>query len=281
MLAVIYLLFNEAYLSSAGDRSYDRDLADDAEFLAALLHRLMPTEPEVAGLLALIRLHQARVAARFDDRGGIIQLPHQDRCRWDHAAIEDAGKLIARAAQRRPGPYQLQAAIVACHAEAKRWEDTDWPQMYVLYTMLLGLQPSPITRLHRAIAPDAVAEMLAERGNPTTGPLFLTPTGTPIYHMYVYRLVKRLARAAGLPAADRLTPHALRHAAITLYLLRTNGNVRGAQLFAGHARPETTMRYDRARRTLSEHGSYDLAGRFGTRTRPGTGSGDRRGMPGP
>jgi integrase len=126
------------------------------------------------------------------------------------------------------------------------------------------------------VVADAVAEMLAERGNPTTGPLFVTPTGAPIYHMYVYRLVRRLARAAGLPAADRLTPHALRHAAITLYLQRTNGNVRGAQLFAGHARPETTMRYDRARRTLSEHGSYDLAGRFGTRTRPGADAGDRR-----
>jgi integrase len=87
--------------------------------------------------------------------------------------------------------------------------------------------------------------------------------------MYVYRLVRRLARHAGLPTADRLTPHALRHAAITLYLQQTNGNVRGAQLFAGHARPETTMRYDRARRGLSEHGSYVLAGRFGTSSRQG------------
>jgi integrase/recombinase XerD len=117
------------------------------------------------------------------------------------------------------------------------------------------------------VVADALDEMLAERGNPATGPLFLTPTGRPIYHMYVYRLVRRLARAADLAVADRLTPHALRHAAITLYLTQTNGNVRGAQLFAGHARPETTMRYDRARRGLSDHGSYALAGRFGTRTR--------------
>jgi integrase len=130
------------------------------------------------------------------------------------------------------------------------------------------------------VVADAVAEMLAERGNPTEGPLFLTPAGTAIYHMYVYRVVRRLARAAGLPAADRLTSHALRHAVITLYLERTNGNVRGAQQFAGHARPETTMRYDRARRTLSEHGSYDLAGRFGTRTRPGTGARAARWRPG-
>jgi len=118
------------------------------------------------------------------------------------------------------------------------------------------------------VVAEAVAEMLTERGNPTEGPLFLTPTGRPIYHMYVYRLVRRLARAAGLPQADRITPHGLRHAAITLYLDRTNGNVRGAQLFAGHARPETTMRYDRARRGLSDHGAYVLAGRFGTRTPP-------------
>jgi predicted RNA polymerase sigma factor len=118
-----------------------------------MLHHLMPTEPEVVGLLALVQLHQARAAARFDPDGGIIQLQHQDRSRWDHDAIADAGRLIARAAAlKRPGPYQLQAAIVACHAEAKRWEDTDWTQIVVLYDMLLYLAPSPVTRLHRGIA---------------------------------------------------------------------------------------------------------------------------------
>ena len=118
-----------------------------------MLHHLMPTEPEVAGLLALIRLHRARAAARFDLNGDIIQLPHQDRSGWNHDAIADAGQLIARAAaHKRPGPYQLQAAIVACHAEAKRWEDTDWAQITVLYDMLLYLAPSPVTRLHRAVA---------------------------------------------------------------------------------------------------------------------------------
>ncbi len=110
----------------------------------------------------------------------------------------------------------------------------------------------------------AVDRMLTERGNPAGGPLFLTPRGQPVYHMYVYRLVRRLARRAGLPMAERITPHALRHAAITLYLEQTNGNVRAAQLFAGHARPDTTMRYDRARRGLSDHGAYHLAARFGT-----------------
>jgi RNA polymerase sigma factor (sigma-70 family) len=153
VLAVIYLLFNEGYLSSAGAQAQSRDLTDNAEFLAAMLHTLMPTEPEVAGLLALIRLHRARAAARFDRNGDIIQLPHQDRSRWNHDAIADAGQLIARAAaHKRPGPYQIQAAIVACHAEAKRWEDTDWAQIVVLYDILLHLAPSPVTRLHRAVA---------------------------------------------------------------------------------------------------------------------------------
>lgn len=152
VLAVIYLLFNEGYLSTS-DHAQSRDLVEDAEWLARLLHRLMPTEPEVAGLLALIRLHRARVAARFDGGGGLVLLQDQDRDQWDRAAIDDATRLLVRAAaQHRPGPYQLQAAIVACHAEAPRWEDTDWEQIVVLYDMLLHLAPSPVTRLHRAIA---------------------------------------------------------------------------------------------------------------------------------
>jgi RNA polymerase sigma factor (sigma-70 family) len=152
VLAVIYLLFNEGYLSTA-ERAQSRDLVDDAEWLATLLHKLMPTEPEVAGLLALIQLHRARAAARFDVEGHLVLLEHQDRSQWDREAIAEAARLLTRAAKmRRPGRYQLQAAIVACHAEAERWEDTDWEQIVVLYDMLLHLAPSPVTRLHRAIA---------------------------------------------------------------------------------------------------------------------------------
>jgi RNA polymerase sigma factor (sigma-70 family) len=152
VLAVIYLLLNEGYLSTA-DRVESRDLVEEAEWLATLLHQLMPTEPEVAGLLALIRLHRARVDARFDPSGAIVLLEHQDRSRWNREAIADANRLLERAArQRRPGPYQLQAAIVACHTQAERWADTDWEQILLLYDMLLHLAPSPITRLHRAIA---------------------------------------------------------------------------------------------------------------------------------
>ncbi|MDX6342297.1 MAG: hypothetical protein QOH87_2435 [Trebonia sp.] len=152
VLTVIYLLFNEGYLATAGPPQ-SRDLTEDAEWLTGLLHQLMPTEPEVAGLLALIRLHRARAAARFGADGSLVLLRDQDRSLWDRQAIADAVRLLTRAARRRrPGPYQLQAAIVACHAEAERWEDTDWEQIVLLYDMLLHLAPSPVTRLHRAIA---------------------------------------------------------------------------------------------------------------------------------
>jgi RNA polymerase sigma-70 factor (ECF subfamily) len=152
LLAVIYLLFNEGYLSTS-EQVQSRDLVEDAQWLARLLNQLMPTEPEVAGLLALIQLQRARVSARFDSNGGLVLLRDQDRSQWDRPAIAAATSLLVHAAaQRRPGPYQLQAAIVACHAEADRWEDTDWEQIVVLYDMLLHLAPSPVTRLHRAIA---------------------------------------------------------------------------------------------------------------------------------
>ncbi|TDC80774.1 sigma-70 family RNA polymerase sigma factor [Actinomadura sp. 7K507] len=153
VLAVIYLLFNEGYLSSAGERPHAPDLVDDAEWLTAQLAWLMPRRPEILGLLALIRLHRARAPARFDTGGGLILLSGQDRDLWDHGAITEATQLLERAAAlRRPGPYQLQAAIVACHAEAPTWAETDWPQIVVLYDMLLAMSPGPVHRLQRAIA---------------------------------------------------------------------------------------------------------------------------------
>lgn len=152
VLAVVYLLLNEGYLCTA-DQAEARDLVDDAEWLAKQLHELMPTEPEVAGLLALIRLHQARADARFDSDGNIVSLELQDRSRWKRDKILQAIQLLEHAArQHRVGQYQLQAAIVACHAEARSWESTDWEQIVVLYDMLLHLEPSSLTRLHRAIA---------------------------------------------------------------------------------------------------------------------------------
>ncbi len=153
VLAVIYLMFNEGYLSSAGDTPHRRDLTDDAEWLAGLLARLMPAEPEVLGLLALIRLHRARAATRFDAEGRMVLLRDQNRARWQMTEIAAAADLVVRAARlRSPGPYQIQAAIVACHAEAASWETTDWPQILLLYDALLRHLPSPVIRLHRAVA---------------------------------------------------------------------------------------------------------------------------------
>jgi hypothetical protein len=153
VLSVIYLLFNEGYLTSSGDEPQRRDLTEGAEWLASMLATLMPTEPEVLGLLALIRLHRARAKARFDSEGQLVLLAGQDRALWDHAAIAEAADLVVRAARmRKPGPYQLQAAIVACHAEARSWQDTDWAQILLPYDALLAHLPSPVVALHRAIA---------------------------------------------------------------------------------------------------------------------------------
>jgi RNA polymerase sigma-70 factor (ECF subfamily) len=202
VLTVIYLLFNEGYLSSGGDAAQSRDLVEDAEWLARLLDQLMPSEPEVAGLLALIRLHRARAAARFDAQGNLVLLPDQDRVLWNHDEITAATQLLARAARhRRPGPYQLQAAIVACHAEAPTWADTDWPQIVTLYDLLLQCAPSPVSRLHRAIAlryvlgPErALAELVTLEG---------ALDRYHLYHASRAELLRALGRPEQARAADR------------------------------------------------------------------------------
>ncbi|TMF90250.1 MAG: sigma-70 family RNA polymerase sigma factor [Chloroflexi bacterium] len=153
VLAVLYLMFNEGYLATAGTRASRRDLAEDAAWLAGLMVRLMPEEPEALGLLALMRFHLARVETRFDESGGLTLLQDQDRSRWDRERIASGISLLKRAAVlRRPGPYQLQAAIAACHAEAPSWQHTDWRQIIALYDSLLALTPSPVVQLNRAIA---------------------------------------------------------------------------------------------------------------------------------
>ncbi len=153
VLAVLYLMFNEGYLATAGDRASRRDLAEDAAWLAGLMVRLMPEEPEALGLLALMRLHLARADSRFDEYGDLVLLEDQDRSRWDQQRISSAMVVLDRAAAlRRSGPYQLQAAIAACHAEARSWVETDWRQIVALYDVLLELMPSPVVRLNRAIA---------------------------------------------------------------------------------------------------------------------------------
>jgi RNA polymerase sigma factor (sigma-70 family) len=158
VLTVVYLVFNEGYLASAGREPARRDLAAQAVTLTRLLHRLMPREPEVLGLLALLLLHESRAATRFDGWGRLVRLAEQDRTRWDRALISEAVRLLDRAlASREAGPYQVQAAIAALHAEAPDYERTDWAQIRLLYDRLQALTPSPVILLNRAVATRYVA----------------------------------------------------------------------------------------------------------------------------
>jgi RNA polymerase sigma-70 factor (ECF subfamily) len=153
VLAVVYLVFNEGYLASAGREPARRDLAAQAVALTRLLHRLMPREPEVLGLLALLLLHESRAATRFDGWGRLIRLADQDRARWDAPLITEATQLLDRALLLRgPGPYQVQAAIAALHAAAPDYTRTDWLQIRLLYDRLQALTPSPVVLLNRAVA---------------------------------------------------------------------------------------------------------------------------------
>lgn len=152
VLAVLYLVFNEGY-SATDERLVREDLCTEAIRLARLVLELLPERPEVEGLLALMLLHDARRAARSGPEGELMTLERQDRDLWDREAIAEGLELVERALGRGAiGPYQLQAAIAALHAEAKRPEQTDWPQIAALYTLLLRLQPTPVVELNRAVA---------------------------------------------------------------------------------------------------------------------------------
>ncbi|SCW53278.1 RNA polymerase sigma-70 factor, ECF subfamily [Rhizobium mongolense subsp. loessense] len=149
---MIYLIFNEGY--SQGDPKREAAaFSDEAIRLGRLLLRIFPGEPEIMGLLALMLLQISRRDARFDANGELVLLEDQDRSRWNHALINEALNLLDKAIRhRRPGPYQLQAAIAAIHSRAKRAEDTDWEEIDLLYSVLERLQPSPVVTLNRAVA---------------------------------------------------------------------------------------------------------------------------------
>jgi RNA polymerase sigma factor (sigma-70 family) len=153
VLQVLYLIFNEGYAATAGEHLQRVDLTTEAIRLARLLHRLMPDEPEVTGVLALMLLSDARRPARSTATGDLVTMQHQQRDRWDGALTAEGTALITTAMQRRQvGPYQLQAAIAALHNGAPSYAETDWPQIATLYAWLERLTPTPPVRLSRAVA---------------------------------------------------------------------------------------------------------------------------------
>ena len=174
--AMVYLVFNEGYSASGGNVAMRLPLCDEAIRLARLLLRLFQTEPEIMGLTALLLLQHARSAARFDANGEVVLLEDQDRGLWNQKMITEGLALIDKAMRhRRPGPYQIQAAIAALHARAKKPEETDWAQIDLLYQGLESFQPSPVITLNRAVAvsktrgPAAALEMIEPLGSKLSG----------------------------------------------------------------------------------------------------------------
>jgi RNA polymerase sigma factor (sigma-70 family) len=199
VLTSVYVMFNEGYLSAGPAASERADLADDADWLASLLVDLLPDEPEVRGLLALIRLHQARRRARFDPDGELILLQDQDRSLWDRAAIDQALAILNAALRMgQPGFYQAQAAIAGCHATSRSWEETDWNLIVTLYDELISITDSPIAALNRAIA-------VQHRDGPAVALAALDPMAGRLgaYHLY-HAARAQVLRALGRPseAAD-------------------------------------------------------------------------------
>jgi RNA polymerase sigma-70 factor (ECF subfamily) len=194
VLAVVYLVFNEGYVATTGDDLVRSELCSEAIRLARLLAELMPDEPEVTGLLALLLLTESRRAARTEADGSMVRLPDQDRSLWDEDLIAE-GQDLVRACLRRnqPGPYQIQAAINAVHSDARTAADTDWSQIVALYDQLLVFMPTPVVALNRAVA-------LAEAEGPAAALEVVEPIAGTLDSYYLLHatradLLERLGRA--------------------------------------------------------------------------------------
>jgi RNA polymerase sigma-70 factor (ECF subfamily) len=206
---VIYLIFNEGYAATSGDRFVREDLCDDAIRLARVLVDLMPQEPEAMGLLALLLYANSRRATRTDAAGTPIKLADQDRTRWDRGAIDEANQLLTRAARHRVlASYQLEAAIAAVHANARSADATDWDALVTLYDLLLNVAPSPVAALNRAVA-------IGYARNPAAALVELDALATgelDAYHLYHVARADALARLGRAEEARRAYAQALDHA---------------------------------------------------------------------
>jgi RNA polymerase sigma-70 factor, ECF subfamily len=222
VLAVLYLVFNEGYSASGGDAPVRADLCEEAIRLAKLLAVLMPDEPEALGLLALLLLHDARRAARTGDDGELVLLEDQDRSLWNRERAAEGTRVLERALSRRsPGPYQLQAAIASLHLEARRADDTDWPQIAALYETLARLEPSPVVELNRAVA-------VAMADGPERGLELIDRVELPSYHLlHAARadLLRRLGRRDEAAASYRRALELPMNAADRHFLERRLGEV--------------------------------------------------------
>jgi RNA polymerase sigma-70 factor (ECF subfamily) len=198
VLAVLYLIFNEGYTSTEG-QLLNVELCDEAIWLTRVVDGLMPAEPETMGLLALMLLQHSRRRARVDDQGDIVLLEDQDRARWDQEMIDEGlAKLDAAVAMRRPGLYQVQAAIAALHAQAPRPEDTDWPEIATLYRVLRSMSPSPVIELNWAVA-------VAMADGPDAGLALMEPLGNELDRYHLFHAARAdLLRRSGRTAEARL-----------------------------------------------------------------------------